>query len=445
MYDVCVIGGGAAGMSAAIAAARTGSNVIILEKNNKLGRKLYATGNGRCNLSNTYMNFQKMYFSCDAHYEEFLSGVLGDTPAYDIIEFMKSMGILTHGRNGCIYPMSNQASSVVWAMTDQLKKYGVTVILKADIQSVAFVKQTESGKNSNIVIKLDKDVVKAKSLIIATGGKSYASLGGGDSGYNIIKELGVKMSELRPALCPFIANEDFNDIAGVRANASAWLFVDDTQEAFETGELQITDYGLSGIMIFNLSSIAGRAMSEEKRVTVRIDFLDKYDKSYIEDFIRTAEKRTILGVLNGLINDRLGGFLLKKAGIDTRTSVNELSDAQIKAVIDEIKSFTVEIKGLKDYEQAQVTAGGIALSELDKNTMRIKNMEHVYAAGEALDIDGICGGYNLTFAILSGKRAGESAGARTEESAGDRMEGCAGARTEECVGARTEECAGYRT
>lgn len=409
MYDVCVIGGGAAGMSAAIAAARTGSNVIILEKNNKLGRKLYATGNGRCNLSNTYINFEKAYFSSDAHYKEFLNSVLGHTPACDISEFMKSLGILTHERNGYIYPMSNQASAVVWAMTDELKKYGVTVILKADIQSVAFGKLTESGENSNIVIKLDKDVVKAKKLIIATGGKSYASLGGGDSGFNLIKELGIKMSELRPALCPFLTDEDFRDIAGVRANASACLFVDDEQEAFETGELQITGYGLSGIMIFNLSSVAGRALSEKKRVTVRVDFLDKYDKAYIEDFIRAEENRTIMGALNGLINDRLGGFLLEKAGIDTRTSVKALSDMQIKAVIDKIKGFTVEIKGLKDYEQAQVTAGGIELSRIDENTMRIKNMEHVYAAGEALDIDGICGGYNLTFAILSGKRAGESA------------------------------------
>lgn len=422
MYDVCVIGGGAAGMSAAIAAARTGSNVIILEKNNKLGRKLYATGNGRCNLSNTYINFEKAYFSGDAHYKEFLSSVLGHTPACDISEFMKSLGILTHERNGYIYPVSNQASSVVWAMTDELKKNGVTVILKADIQSVAFEKQTESGENSNIVVKLDKDVVKAKRVIIATGGKSYASLGGGDSGYNIIKELGLKMSKLRPALCPFVADEDFRDIAGVRANASACLFVDDKPEAFETGELQITDYGLSGIMIFNLSSVGGCAISEGKRVMVRFDFLEKYDKDYIEGFIRAEEKRTILGALNGLINDRLGGFLLKRSGIDTRTPVKALSDTQIKAVIDGLKGFTVEIKGLKDYEQAQVTAGGIELSELDKNTMRIKNMEHVYAAGEALDIDGICGGYNLTFAILSGKRAGESAGestgARIGESAG---------------------------
>ncbi|MBD5096207.1 MAG: aminoacetone oxidase family FAD-binding enzyme [Lachnospiraceae bacterium] len=409
MYDVCVIGGGAAGMSAAIAAARTGSNVIILEKNNKLGRKLYATGNGRCNLSNTYINLEKVYFSCDVHYAEFLSSVLGDAPSYDISEFMESMGILTYERNGYIYPVSNQASAVVWAMTDELKKCGVTVILKADIQSVAYEKQTESGENSNIIIKLDTDIIRAKRLIIATGGKSYASLGGGDSGYNIIKELGVKMSELRPALCPFIVDEDFKDIAGVRANASAWLIVDDEPKAFETGELQITNYGLSGIMIFNLSSIGGLAISEGKRVTVKVDFLDKYDKGYIEGCIRKAEKRTILGALNGFINDRLGGFLLKRTGIDTRTPAKALSDMQIKAVIDEIKSFMVELKGLKDYEQAQVTAGGIQLSELDKNTMKMKGMEHVYAAGEALDIDGICGGYNLTFAILSGKRAGESA------------------------------------
>ena len=409
MYDVCVIGGGAAGMSAAIAAARTGANVIIPEKNNKLGRKLYATGNGRCNLSNTYMNFEKVYFSGDVHFKEFLSSVLGQTPACDISEFMKSIGILTHERNGYIYPVSNQSSAVVWAMTDELKKYGVTVILKADIQSVAYETHTESGENSNIIIKLHKDIVKTRRLILATGGKSYASLGGDDSGYDIIKKLGMKMSELRPALCPFIVDEDFKDIAGVRTNASAWLFVDDEPKAFEKGELQITDYGLSGIMIFNLSSLAGHALSEKKRVTVRVDFLDKYDNAYIEDFIRAEEKRTIMGALNGLINDRLGGFLLKRTGIDTRTPVKALSDMQITAVIDKIKGFTVEIKGLKDYEQAQVTAGGIELSQIDDKTMRMKDMEAIYAAGEALDIDGICGGYNLTFAILSGKRAGESA------------------------------------
>ncbi|MCM1288336.1 MAG: aminoacetone oxidase family FAD-binding enzyme [Clostridium sp.] len=391
-------------MSAAIAAARTGANVIILEKNNKLGRKLYATGNGRCNLSNTYMNLEKAYFSCDTCYEAFLRSVLGSMPSDAIIEFMNSMGIFTYERNGYIYPISNQASAVVWAMTDALKKYGVTVILKADIQSVA-----KSDKNSNITIKLADDIITAKRLIIATGGKSYASLGGGGSGYSIIKGLGIKLSKLRPALCPFIVEEDFKDIAGVRTNASAQLFVEDEPKAFEAGELQITDYGLSGIMIFNLSSIGGAALSEGKRVTISLDFLEHYDKDDLEGYIRKGETRTILGTLNGFINDKLGGFLLKRTGIDTRTTVKALSDVQIKAVVHALKNFTVEIKGLKGYEQAQVTAGGIELSAIDKNTMKIKDIEHIYAAGEALDIDGICGGYNLTFAILSGKLAGESA------------------------------------
>ncbi|MCM1082495.1 MAG: aminoacetone oxidase family FAD-binding enzyme [Clostridium sp.] len=391
-------------MSAAIAAARAGANVIILEKNNKLGRKLYATGNGRCNLSNTYMNLEKAFFSGDAHYEDFLRDILGRMPSREIIEFMNSMGILTYEKNGYIYPVSNQASAVVWAMTDELKKYGVTIMLKADIQSVA-----KSDETSNLTIKLADDIITAKRLIIATGGKSYASLGGSDSGYNMIKGLGIKLSKLRPALCPFVVEEDFKDIAGVRANASARLFVDDEMKALETGELQITDYGLSGIMMFNLSSIGGAALSEGKRVTVSLDFLEHYDKDDLEGYIRKEETRTILGALNGFINDKLGGFLLKRIGIDTRTAVKELSDAQIKAVLCELKGFTVELKGLKGYEQAQVTAGGIALSAIEKNTMRIKDMEHVYAAGEALDIDGICGGYNLTFAILSGKRAGESA------------------------------------
>lgn len=407
MYDVCVIGGGAAGISAAVAAARKGADVIILEKNNKLAKKMYATGNGRCNLSNTYMKPDKVYFSESESVREFTTNVLGADSLCELTDFMKSIGIITYDKNGYIYPVSNQASSVVWAMTDELKRLGVHIKLKSEIQSVHI-------ENSKAVVKINNEIIEAASLIIATGGKSYPSLGGSDRGYNIVKELGIGMTDLRPALCPFVVeDEDFNEVAGVRANATACLYICKGSEeitiAKESGELQFTDYGLSGIMIFNLSSRAGKLLTDGKRVMVKLDFMPQYESEQIQNHIKKIADRTISGALNGLINDKLGSFILKRQSINAKALVRELTDSQIKLISDEIKGLKVNIKALKDYEQAQVTAGGIELSEIDAGTMRVKSMVNVYAAGEVLDIDGICGGYNLTFAILSGKKAGENA------------------------------------
>ncbi len=406
MYDVCIIGGGAAGISAAVAAARKGADVIILEKNNKLAKKMYATGNGRCNLSNTYMKPDKVYFSESESVREFTTNVLGADSLCELTDFMKSIGIITYDKNGYIYPVSNQASSVVWAMTDELKRLGVHIKLKSEIQSVHI-------ENSKAVVKLNNEIIEAASLIVATGGKSYPSLGGSDRGYDIVKELGIGMTDLRPALCPVIVEEDFNEVAGIRANATAYLYICNSSEeiaiAREAGELQFTDYGLSGIMIFNLSSRAGKLLKNGKRVMVKLDFMPQYESEQIQIYIKKIAGRTISGALNGLINDKLGSFILKRQSINRKALVKELTDNQIKLIADEIKGLKVNIKALKDYEQAQVTAGGIELSEVDAGTMRLKSMVNVYAAGEVLDIDGICGGYNLTFAILSGKKAGENA------------------------------------
>lgn len=404
VYDVCVIGGGAAGMSAAIAAARRGYKVCICDKNKKLCKKLYATGNGRCNLANADVSFTQ-YHSESIHKDDWLFRCLGAHPNDTLFDFLHSIGIQEHLLNGYYYPKSMQASSVVWALLDEQKALGISAY---EDMLITEIRKQKDG----FLVSGDSARIACKRVVFACGGRSYASLGGCDVGYKIADALKLPVQKQRPALCGCITKECPEALKGVRVACTACLesYGREKKEAgqdIQRGELQFTEYGLSGIMLFNLSSEIGRRLEQESLVPVTIDFLQDVEEAAFLLRAAQSKHRTVYGFLNAYLPDKLSLYLLTQCRIERKAGMDTMSEAAIRKLYQTCRAWVFHVSALMDYESAQVTAGGIDLDAINPDTMEVKQCPGIYAAGEILDIDGNCGGYNLTFAILSGLRAGE--------------------------------------
>lgn len=396
-YDVCVVGGGAAGMAAAIAAAENGCSVCIVEKNKKLGKKMYATGNGRCNLANADTD-QRHYHSSSADYKTFLHCCMGDDPNQELFSFLHTIGVYERLTDGYYYPISMQASAVVWAFLDKIRTLPIQVQLGQTVNKI-------SKQADGYCVLTEKEQIAASRVILACGGRAYPSLGGCDCGSVIADALGIKQEAQRPALCAFYTKEDTESIKGVRVTCAA-MFEKRIETYQEQGELQITEYGLSGIMIFNLSSVVGAILMEQSEVLLHLDFLPQ---TQIQEFLSGARQmRSIYGYLNAYMPDKLAMYILKSVGQNPKQNISEISETEIQQIYQKCKAFPFHVRALKDYEQAQVTAGGIRLEAVSPDTMECLQYPGLYVTGEMLDIDGDCGGYNLTFALLTGLRAGRA-------------------------------------
>ncbi len=414
MYDLCIIGGGAAGMSCAIAAGRNGKKILLIDKNNKLGKKLYATGNGKCNLTNTFFDSKLHYNSNSTEiYENFVTKALDNAynenlPNNQLIDFINSIGINTMDNDNYIYPSSAQASSVVWAMIDAMRDIGVEIRSNTEVLSI-------EGKHPAFIIKCENEAFKAAQVVLANGGAAYKSLGGTDSGYKLAKTLGHKIINTRPSLCGMYVNEDINQLAGVRANAKISLVYPDKKvSATSYGELQFSNHGLSGICIFELSSKVGHQIHNNKiNPKLNISLLDYPEKNSYNALIKAIESnksnnRTVIGLLNGFVNDKLANYVCSIHNIDGKQLVKDTPRNTLTDLANTLNSMEFTVTKLYDMEQAQVTAGGVDIREINPSNMESKLEKGVYIVGELLDIDGICGGYNLTFAMLTGYKAGKS-------------------------------------
>ncbi len=405
MYDICIIGGGAAGMCAAITAARQNKKVIIIEKNTKLGRKIYATGNGKCNLTNTYMNYSDIYHSSGHDYVHFLHEVMGDAPDSKVKAFFSSIGVSTYTNpEGYVYPAASQASAVVWALSDALACGQVEIICNTEITDI---QKSETGTTYQICASAK--TVQADKVILTCGGCSYPSLGGTTSGYKLAQKLGHSIQEIRPALCALVSEDVPAELAGIRIPAIATLISDDAAPIdSHHGELQITDYGLSGILIFNLASRVNALLSAHQNVRISLNLIPRLTIHDFDELYKTAGHRTVIGLLNGFIHDKLAAYVVKQMKLDRKTRVCDISPETLHEIVLKLMDMRFSISCTRDYEYAQVCAGGVTLDEINPATCESKLSPGLYFAGEIMDIDGICGGYNLTFAITSGIRAGES-------------------------------------
>ena len=407
MYDLCIVGGGAAGLSCAISAGRKGAKILLIDKNNKLGKKLYATGNGKCNLTNSYFDIEKHYNSNSTNYMEFVTDTLykayDDTsPNQQIINFMDSIGINTFNDENYIYPSSAQASSVVWAIIDEIKKYNIKILSDTLVSSI-------TGKYPQFIIKCQNDTFNAVQIVLANGGMAYKSLGGTDWGYKLAKSMGHTINTIRPALCGLCVNEDISLLAGVRALCNIKLFNDNKVISTSQGEIQFTKQGISGICIFEISSKAGKILTQSQSAKLNISFINDSIYQNLINNIKASKhsNRTLIGLLNGYVNDKIAQYICNIHKVDGKSLVDNYTVDELINISSSLINTEFNINGLYDMEQAQVTAGGVSLDEVNPSNMESKLVKGLYIVGELLDVDGICGGYNLTFAMLSGYKAGK--------------------------------------
>ena len=431
-WDVIVVGAGAAGLMAAIQAAREGAKVLVLEHIERPGKKLLMTGNGKCNFTNEvlfhFTNSQDET-ACEQYYHGTCPAfVLPAIKKFDInstLNFFDELGVLFVKRRGGYYPRCGQASAILSAMLMECGRLGISIECEIGIRSIQKAEnicknEGNSGtkKDTGFVIETKTGTYNTRCCVLATGGKSFKKSGSDGSGFLYVERIGHKIQDLVPALVPLQSDlAFFKKVAGIRAEISAKLYIENTRYGIESGELQLTDYGISGICIFQLSSLASRALSRKKKVKVEIDFLPEYtDEQFLALLLERvhrvyAKNKTMEQILVGLFAEKLGVALLEEAGIAKDLMSFELSKKQANRLVQLCKHFEVPITATRSFEQAQVTAGGVDTSEVFSETMESKLIPGLYFAGEMLDVDGICGGFNLQWAWSSGAVAGQHAAA----------------------------------
>lgn len=403
MYDVIIIGAGASGLMAAAAAASKGARVALLEHKDDIGKKILATGNGRCNFTNTDMSVNKFHGS-----KALIKNGLSQFNYANTIRFFKELGIPAYDNAGYIYPNSRQAASVVAAFRMELMRLHVDMKTGINITDIK-----PADDRTGYCIQTDKGSFKSKRLIIACGLTASPKLGSDGSLFRQIEALGHHIQKPLPALCGFSCDGlNFKKITGVRCDATVASVIDGQMTEQNTGELQLADYGISGIPVFQISSLMSRALDKGQKVEVIIDFLPAFSddelNGYIKDrSITTTDNRSLNEMLNGLLNNKLLLELIHKSGVSPDKKGRLLTDDNCKSLTRSIKHTAVSVKKPRGVEFAQVCAGGICTKEIDVRTLESKIHPGLYFCGELLDVDGICGGYNLQWAWTSGYIAGE--------------------------------------
>lgn len=398
---LAIVGAGAAGMAAAIAAAENpGVEVKLLERQARVGRKLQATGNGRCNLSNQ----KALHGGYHGDQKGFWEYAIGQFPPEKTLAWFRQLGLFTVTEDsGRVYPYSDQANSVVDVLRFALDRPNIELITDFEVSKI------RKEQDTFILSARDK-TLSADRVIIACGGLAGTKLGGTMSGYKLLRSFGHKCTKLRPTLVQIKTNwSGVSALKGVRANCHAAIYCDERLHMESTGEIQFTDFGLSGPVMFEISrdACASAGLWE-----CRLDFLpDISMESLQEELIRRKDTAlTTDDLLTGILHNRLGRVLTQAADVRGRFPLSEMMDSQIRQVCETVKDFRVELKEPLGMDSAQVTAGGIVTDEFDCTTMQSKLIPGLYACGEVLDVDGDCGGYNLQWAWSSGRLAGLSAG-----------------------------------
>lgn len=394
-----IVGAGASGMMAAVAAAQNGAYVTLTEHNDRVGKKILLTGNGRCNITNMYQS-EECYRSDNTGFQ---SEVLNSFNTTDTLDFFDRLGIYPKNKNGYIYPNSEQASAVLDVLRMELLKQKINLMTNTKVISV-------NKKDSQFIIKTSQGEIISDRLIIAAGSKAYSKTGSDGSGYELAKGLGHSIIKPLPALVQLRCEGSFKTIAGVRCEAELSLICDGRTIASDRGELQITDYGISGIPTFQISRYAVRLLDSGNEVFVNIDLFPNIDR---ENFTKYMNKRvnnnlhkSLEDLLIGLINKKLITAVLKRAHLPLSLKCSELTNVHIFKLCSAIKNFKVKLNGYNSFDSAQVCSGGVDTREVDNKTLESRLVKGLYFAGEILDVDGICGGYNLQWAWSSGMAAG---------------------------------------
>ena len=402
---VAIVGGGASGMAAALAAAENEKNqVILLERQARVGRKLQATGNGRCNLSNIH--------AVDRGYHgqspEFVNNAISAFTPADTLRWFEGLGLFTvTEESGKVYPYSDQANSVVDVLRLALVKENIT--LKTGYEVTKIQKTAEGFQLTN-----GEEPITCDRLIVACGGLAGSKLGGTMSGYKLLAKLGHRCTKLRPSLVQIKSSwPELPSLKGVRANCCVEILHNGEVYAKSIGELQLTEHGISGPVVFEISR---DVCAERGKWTAKLDFLPNLPAEVLEKELQRRRNTNLPmeELLTGILHNRLGRVLTKTAGIKGKQYASQISNAELAEVVACVKSLEITLTEPLGMDSAQVTAGGVLTDGFDPNTMESKSVPGLYACGEVLDIDGDCGGYNLQWAWSSGRCAGIHAGKETK-------------------------------
>ena len=410
--NVMIIGAGAAGLMAAICVAKTGADVALIEHNSRVGKKILSTGNGRCNLTNENPT-EKSYRGSDPAFAE---RVISHFDITRTLSFFEELGVYTVSKDGLIYPRTNQAQTVLDCLRIALIEQGdtecVTVINDARITDLS---HGDAGFLANVVVdeKMNSKTIQVRSdaLILSTGGLAAPKTGSDGSGYAYAKIFGHSLVPTVPALCALSASSPFlKALHGVRTAANCALYIDGNNVYEEKGELQFTKTSLSGIVVFQFSRYAAYALKDNHSVVVKIDLTPEIMKNDLEKELfrrkMTFPERSAEELLLGILQKKLAIELCKLCNIRPSAPAGSVSTDTIKKLALQIKGLCVPITGTASFEAAQTTAGGISVKEIDPDTMGSKLVKGLFFAGEIVDIDGACGGFNLQWAWSSGAVSG---------------------------------------
>ncbi len=426
--QILVLGGGASGLMAAITAAKAGGKVLLIEKKNRLGKKILATGNGKCNFTNAHQE-KECYRSEDV---DFVWNTIQEFPHEKVLEAFREMGILPKQRDGYYYPASGQATSILDALMRQLNKYSISVQSEEEVLAIELVEA--KGKSSGVKVgavqeKKDVDLREqkqylvtttkgkylAKKVIVAVGGKAAPVHGTTGDGYDLASSLGLSVIEPLPALTSCILKGDFmKDWTGVRVQGKVSLY--SKQSGFlaeDMGELQMVGHGISGIPVFQVSRYAAKALRQGEKVYFLMDIMPDYTQKELEQELLERRKKfgnwSSLEVLDGIMHQKLATVLLHSIGMNEKQPAGKWMESDVLKMVQRMKSWKLGVAAVSDFDKAQVTCGGVSVAEIDGHTMECKRYPGLYFTGEVVDVDGICGGYNLQWAWSSGYLAGMAA------------------------------------
>ena len=409
MNKILVVGGGAAGMMAAVTAARNGKKVRLIEKNEKLGKKLFITGKGRCNITNA-ADIEEL-FSAVVSNPKFLYSSFYSMTNDQVIDFFEELGVKTKvERGGRVFPESYHSSDVIRALEQEMKRLGVEIRLRAEAEEIL----AEDGRVTGVRLSSGKEL-HADAVIIATGGISYPSTGSTGDGYRFARECGHKVTDLSPALVPMEVKEWYaRELMGLSLRNVEIRITDGKKKLYEEfGEMLFTHYGVTGPVILSASSIVGKKLREHP-LTLHIDLKpalteEQLDKRMLREF-EANHNRQFKNAVDSLFPAKLKPVIVELSGIPEEKKVNEVTKEERLRFVRMIKDFSMTLTAMRGYNEAIITKGGVSVKEIDPGTMESKLVNRLYFAGEVLDLDAVTGGYNLQIAWSTGYLAGMNAG-----------------------------------
>lgn len=410
MSKILVIGGGAAGMAAALGAARAGHEAVLYEKNEKLGKKLFITGKGRCNVTNACET--EDLFANMVTNGKFLYSAIYSFTNFDVMELIEAQGCpLKTERGNRVFPVSDKSSDVIAALSRALREAGVKIHLGDPVRELLI----EDGRCVGVILEAGGKKERADAVIIATGGRSYPATGSTGDGYRFAKEAGHTVTPLSPALVPFVCAEaDVKELQGLSLK-NIQVTVKSGKKVLwkEFGEMLFTHFGVSGPVVLSASSFAAKYLKKGP-LSMEIDLkpalsAEQLDARILRDFSEEKNKQ-FKNALSGLFPAKLIPVMVKRSGISPEKQVNEITAEERRRLLELTKAFSVTLTGLRGFEEAIVTQGGVSVREVNPSTMESKLVPGLYFAGEVLDIDAVTGGFNLQIAWSTGMLAGRSAG-----------------------------------